>query len=166
MVLKITLLKYFKRAEPKKNEKIDAILPKVDGPLAKVMPMSSNTAVRTKLLETLYVTESDVAAGNDRDTCTSKRHGKYQFFTPKEKAEYRKRAATYGIMSTIRYFAKVDKQAIFTWKEGYLKELAMRKHDEVPEVEVLPPKKRGCPLLIGVQLDDRVKLYVKEMRHN
>ena len=31
-------------------------------------------------------------------------------------------------------------------------------------VEVLPPKKCGCPLLIGVQLDDRVKLYVKEMR--
>ena len=126
----MALLKYFKRAEPKKNEKIDAVLPKVDGPLA---------------------------AGNDRDTCTSKRCGKYQFFTPKEKAEYGKRAATYGITSTIRYFAKVDKQertlspsTIFAWKEGYLKELAKRKRDEVPDVELLPPKKRGCPLLLGV----------------
>ena len=87
----MALLKYFKRAEPKKNEKIDAVLPKVDGPLAKLMPMSSiqaaNTAVCTKLLESPYVTESDVAAGNDRDTCISKCRGKYQFFTPKEKAE-------------------------------------------------------------------------------
>ena len=32
------------------------------------------------------------------------------------------------------------------------------------EVEELPPKKHGCPLLIGVQLDDRVELYIKEMR--
>ena len=70
------------------------------------------------------------------------------------------------ITPTIRYFAKVDKQertlspsTIFVWKENYLKKLAKRKHDEVTEVEVLPPKKRGRPLLIGVQLDDRVKLY-------
>jgi len=47
--------------------------------------------------------------------------------------------------------------------ESYLKELAKRKYDEEPEVKELPPKKRGCSLLIGEQLDDRVQLYVKEM---
>ena len=86
---------------------MDTVLPKVDGPLAKLMPMSSiqavNTAVHTKLLESPYGTESNVAAGNDRDTCTSKRRGKYQFFTPKEKAEYGKSATMSGITSTIRY---------------------------------------------------------------
>ena len=58
------------------------------------MPMSAiqaaNTAVRAKLLESPFVTENDVvcnvAAGSDSTTCTSKLHGKYQFFTPKEKA--------------------------------------------------------------------------------
>jgi len=112
----MALLKYFKRVEPKKNEKMDTVLPKVDGPLAKLMPMSSiqavNTAVHTKLLESLYVTESDVAAGNDHDACTSKRRGKYQFFTPKEKAEYGKRAATYGITSTIRYLPKLISRSV------------------------------------------------------
>jgi len=87
VALKMALLKYFKRVEPKKSEKIDAILPKVDGPLLKLMPMSAvqaaNTVVRAKLLETPYVTESDVAAGSDSTTFTSKRRGKYQFFTLK-----------------------------------------------------------------------------------
>ena len=94
------------------------------------------------------------------------RCGKYQFFIPKEKAEYGRRVAKYSITPTIRYFAKVDKQerTLLQAKENYLKELAKRKHDKVTEVEVLPPKKHGCLLLIGVQLDDRVKLYVKEMQ--
>ena len=41
---------------------------------------------------------------------------------------------------------------------------AKRKHDKVTEVKVFPPKKCSHPLLIGVQLDDRVKIYVKEIR--
>ena len=54
---------------------------------------------------------------------------------------------------------------MFAWKEHYLKELAKRKHDEVPEVKELPPRKRGRPLL-GAKLDARVQLYIKEMRKN
>ena len=53
---------------------------------------------------------------------------------------------------------------IFAWEKNYPKELAKRNHDKVTEVEELPPKKCGHPLLSGVQLDDRVKLYAKEMR--
>jgi len=169
----MALLKYFKRAEPTKNEKIDSVLPKVDGPLGKLMPMSAiraaNTAVRAKLLESRHVTEADAAAGSDGDTI--KHRGRYQIFTSKERAEYGRRAAEYGITPAIRHFAKVDLKhrtlspsTIFAWKENYLKELAKRKHDEEPEVKELPPKKRGRPLLIGPQLDDRVQVYVKEMR--
>ena len=87
-----------------------------------------------------------------------------------EQAKYGRRAAEYGITPTIRYFTKVHKQectlspsTIFAQKENYLKELAKRKHDKVTEVKVLLPKKFGGQLLIEVQLDDRVKLYVKEM---
>ena len=80
-----------------------------------------------------------------------------------------KRAAEYGITSTIRYFVRIDHQersfspsTLFAWKKHYLKELAKRKHDEVLEVKELPPKKRGCPLLLGAELDARVQLYIKE----
>ena len=114
------------------------------------------------------MTETD--GGND---CTTKRRGNYQFFSPKEKAELGKRAAEYGITSTIRYFVKVDCQecslspsTLFAWKEHYLKELVKRKHDEVPEVKELPPKKQGRPLLLGAELDARVQQYIKEMRKN
>ena len=78
---------------------------KFDGLLSKMMPMSAiqaaNTAVRAKLLESPFVTENDVAAGSESTTCTSKCREKYQFFTPKEKVEYRRRAAEYGITPTI-----------------------------------------------------------------
>ena len=167
------LLKYFKRIEPKKSEKIDAVLPKTDGPLSTLMLTSviqaANQAVRATLLDSESpVTETD--GGND---CTTKRRGNYQFFSPKEKAELGKRAAEYGITSTIRYFVKVDCQerplspsTLFAWKEHYLKELAKRKHDEVPEVKELTPKKRGRLLLLGAELDAKVQQYIKEMRKN
>ena len=105
------LLKYIKRIEPKKSEKIDAVLPKTDGPLSTLMPtllciQAANQAVRTMLLdpESPSVTETD--GGSDSAT---KRHGNYQFFSPKEKAKLGKRAVEYGIISTIRYFVRVER---------------------------------------------------------
>jgi len=38
----------------------------------------------------------------------------------------------------------------------YLKELAKRKNNILPEVKELPIKKRGRPLLIGNELDAQV----------
>ena len=59
----MALLKYFKRIDAKKHEKIEALLPKVDGHLATLMPMSSieaaNVAVRAKMIESIRVTELD-----------------------------------------------------------------------------------------------------------
>ena len=128
---------------------------------------AANKAAHVMLLdsESPSVTETD--GGNDSAT---KCRGNYQFFSPKEKAELGKRVAEYGITSTIRYFVRIDRQerslspsTLFTWKEHYLKELVKRKHDEVPEMKELPPKKQGHPLLLGAELDARVQLYIKEM---
>ena len=51
----MVLLKYFKRVYSKKPEKVEAVLPKVDGPLATLMPVSSieaiNKVVRVKMME-------------------------------------------------------------------------------------------------------------------
>jgi len=49
-------------------------------------------------------------------------------------------------------------RTLFSWKENYLKELAKRKNDKLPEVKELPPKKRGRPLLVGNELDVQVQL--------
>ena len=46
----MTLLKYFNRIEPSKEERIQSILPKPDGPLVRLIPCSTiesaNSAVR------------------------------------------------------------------------------------------------------------------------
>ena len=51
----MALLKYFKRIDSKKPEKVEAVLPKTDGPLATLMPVSSieaaNKAVRAQMME-------------------------------------------------------------------------------------------------------------------
>ena len=55
---KMAMLKYLKRVDKKKPTKIDTVLPKPDGPLSTVMPMSSiesaNVAVK-KVMLTLHV---------------------------------------------------------------------------------------------------------------
>ena len=71
--------------------KIDAVLPKISGPLANVMPNSAiqvaNKAIRATLLESPRVTETD-----GENYSETKCHGNYQFFSPKEKVELGKRA--------------------------------------------------------------------------
>ena len=56
---------------------------------------------------------------------------------------------------------KVDRQERSLSPEHYLKELMKRKHDEIPEVKELPPKKQGRPLLLVAKLDARVQQYIK-----
>ena len=95
------LLKYFKQIEPKKSEKIDAVLPKTDGPLSTLMPTSAIQAANQAVRATLLDSESPVTETDEGNDCTTKHRGNYQFFSPKEKAELGKRAAEYGITSTI-----------------------------------------------------------------
>ena len=98
----MVLLKYFKQIEPKKSEKIDEVLPKTDGPLLTLMPTSgiqaANKAVRAMLLDSESPSMTETDSGNDSAT---KHCENYQFFSPKEKVELDKRAAEYGITSTI-----------------------------------------------------------------
>ena len=47
----ISLLKYFKRIEPSKEERIQSVLPKPDGPLAHLMPSSAIEAANSAVGE-------------------------------------------------------------------------------------------------------------------
>ena len=75
-ILKMALLKYFKRVDVKKSTKIDIVLPKPDGPLSSVMPSSSiesaNFAVKKAMLTAPRVT------AEDDETDDYKRCGTYQ----------------------------------------------------------------------------------------
>ena len=104
------LLKYFKQIEPKKSEKIDAVLPKTDGPLLTLMQTSAIQVANQAIRATLLDSESPMSETDGGNGCTTKRRGNYQFFSPKEKTELGKRAAEYGITSTIQCFVKVDHQ--------------------------------------------------------
>ena len=148
-----------------KPTKIDTVLPKPDGPLSSVMPMSSiesaNVAVKKVMLTASCVMEDD-----EIDGC--KRRGTYQHFTSKERLELGKRAAELGTKSTVRYFTiksgeerTLSPSTLFAWKEKYLYELKQRRSDEDPSENELPSKKRGRPLLLGSELDERVQLFLK-----
>ena len=104
------ILKYFKRIEPSKEEKIQSVLPKPDGPLAFSMPSSAIEAANSAVREIL----TDAPIDEDSPTPCNKItpntvHGTYQIFSDKEKAELVKKATQQGIASTICYFAKIER---------------------------------------------------------
>jgi len=99
---KMALLKYFKRIEPSKEERIQSVLPKPDGPLARLMPSSAIEAANSAVREIFTDGTIDEDSPTPCDKVTLKTvRGTYQTFTDKEKAEFAKRAAENGITATI-----------------------------------------------------------------
>ena len=134
------------------------------------MPMpsieSANVTVYKVMLTASRVTEDDeIGCCKRRETC--------QHFTSKERLKLGKRAAELGIKSMVRYFTTKSGEertllpsTLFAWKEKYLYEFKQRHSDEDPYVNGLPNKKRGYPLLLGSGLDERVQLFLKQLRAN
>ena len=65
------------------------------------MPTSAVQVANQAVCATLLDSESPLTETDGGNDCTTKHRGNYQFFSPKEKAELGKRAAEYGITSTI-----------------------------------------------------------------
>ena len=63
---------------------------------------------------------------------TAKR-GRYEHFTPEEKAVMGKRAAEFGVTASLHYFSKkypdrsIKESSIRTWRDKYVRELAKKK---------------------------------------
>ena len=94
-------------------------LPDASGPLAIAMPSDSITAANSSIEKVFNQTEA------------KKPRGEYQVYTTKERAEIGKRAAVYGITSTIRYYRKNSPQrlplpssSVFDMKVKYQEELS------------------------------------------
>ena len=95
------------------------MLPDFSGPLAIAMPSDSITAANSSV-EKVF-----------KQTKVKKPRGEYQVYTAKERVEIGKRAAVYGITSTIRYYRKNSPQrpplplsSVFNMKVKYQEELS------------------------------------------
>ena len=125
----MALLAYFKRASVKKQTNVDSVLPKADGSLSHVMPMSSTEAANAAIHDVMI--KAPKLKENEMD-CDEEvvRRGRYQNFTNKERLELGRRVLEHGITSTIRYFvARPEEErnllpsTLFGWKEKYFWEL-------------------------------------------
>ena len=68
-----------------------------------------------------------------------------------------------------RHFSKkmgrIRKSTVKSIKADYLQEMKRKRSiGDVNDIEILPVKKRGRPVLLGEQLDKKLQLYLKEIR--
>ena len=107
-------------------------------------------------------------------------HGRYNQYTPEERAAIGKYAAENGPTRAAKYFSEklniqISEPTARKFKEEYLKKLRelLTKEQSTsgsstscPRVEVkaLPTKTQGRPLLLGEELDKCVQKYIKHLR--
>ena len=148
----MSILSYFDRAG----------LPDPKGPLSKEVPVISITEANKEVLK---------AINNEKSI--SKKRGSYNKVTPELKAKIARHAVENGNSSAARKFSKtldkdLNESTVRSWVTQYKKELSRKRQlgETVPAVQVLPPAKRGRPLLIGDQLDSQVKAYIRCIRES
>jgi len=144
-------------------------LPNPSGPLSKAIPSSAIESVNAAVREVVI----------ERQVPNAKRW-KCQHYSDKEKAEIAKRAIDHGITDTVHHYAflylersEIPISSVATWKAWYLKELKIRIRESQGEhqgeskqdavITELPNKKRGCPMLLGKDLDNYVMTYINHL---
>ena len=155
---------YFKLKNQKKP--LSSHLPDPNGPLSQKIP-SSGIASANACVSRLPIVDSDTGEGSS--TSTPFTRGSYVVLTLAQKFEISKRAAE---NRAIRYYAKRFPETPF--KEMSVRRFKNNSQDELkksihsssdsPTVKELIPKKRRRSLLIGEELDEQVRDYIKELR--
>ena len=142
-------------------------LPDPNGPLSSVMPSSTIKAANDAVL----ATQSRQTEGASKPS----KRGPYVMLTGVQQAEVARYAFSHGNKAAIRrygeeYSTEIKDSSVGTWKSKYAEELDRKREagefEENGDVVVysIPQKKRGRPLLLGNELDDRVKKYIKGAR--
>jgi len=180
MAKQTALWKYFTTKEPTKEEAVEEILPKPDGPLSMSMPSSAIAAANSTVREYLLTTKGSITTPTtDDEAQSSNTRGVYQVFSDTERAEIGKIAAESGIASAMRHFSKLESgkpssqqrklspSTVHGWKVKYLEALNKKRGPgESRDVTALPKKKRGRPLLLGKELDKHVETFLRQLRAN
>ena len=144
----MSLLKYFKRSSD---------LPDPNGPLSKELDPFTIRLVNERVKPEI-------------EKSLSGKRGPYVILTPLQRALIGKRAAENGVTATIRHFSgsydgcDLKETTVRRFKNEYLVELKKKRHCEDDEVTELPLKKRGRPLLLGEELDQKVRTYLIALR--
>lgn len=102
----------------------------------------------------------------------SRKRGRYNSYTPEQRASIGKYAAENGPTKAARHFTKilgsdVNESTARKLRSEYLMELnaAVKDRGET-RVDAIPKKSQGRPLLLGKGLDDIVQEYIKGLRKN
>ena len=108
---------------------------------------------------------------------TVKKKGKYNSYSPEDRARIGKYATENGPTKAAAHFSKVldckiNESTARKFKSEYLNEIKKMVHDDVDDyrydgklvVSALPTKPQGRPLLLGKELDQAVQDYVKALR--
>ena len=97
--------------------------------------------------------------------------GEYIKLSDEERATIGEYAAKHGPAAAIRHlgsFPNLKEASVRGWRDAYRREVFNqsndRKRDRPVEVTELPQKRRGRPLLIGEELEEEVKLFIKASR--
>ena len=155
---RMSIEQYFTRL-PSSQEKI---LPRPRGSLSLSVPSRAIAAANKEVTRVLH---------QQQRSTTVKQRGRYNKYSPKERAEIGKYAVQHGISATRTVFSrklgmKISKSTISCIKTAYEQEKARKRErdEEDADVPALPEKKRGRHVLLGERLDEFVRKYVLKVR--
>ena len=150
------LLKYFRRDVQQKVDRKDEVLPDPNGGLSEKIPSSSIQLTNNIVQEILEMT-------------TRGKRGEYFSYTPAQRLSIGKRAAENGVTATLRYYVKafpdlpLKETTARRFKNKYQSALKTEE-GKAGELQDLPGKKRGRPLMIGEELNQQVQDYISYLR--
>ncbi|CAG2194694.1 unnamed protein product [Mytilus edulis] len=99
-----------------------------------------------------------------------RKRGEYGSYTPEERAKFAKIANDFGVAKASRKISsdlgkRVSETTIRSMRDEYRKKIKINLEQRIAsEIKELPTKIRGRPLMLGDKLDDRVKMFVKNLR--
>lgn len=93
-------------------------------------------------------------------------------YSEEERAKIGKYASIHGAASAARHFSKklgsiISESTVKSIKADYLQEMKRKRSDgDFEDIELLPIKKRWRTALLGETLDQKLQLYLRELRIN
>ena len=89
--------------------------------------------------------------------------------TPSDRAEIGRYACQHGIAAAARRYSRefqhsVNESTVRYMKKAYLKVRREKRTAEDDDLRMLPPKKRGRPVLLGEHIERKVQLYLEKVR--
>ena len=169
----MNILKFFKPLEKPlvtpSDESTNEVLLDPKGPLTKILSSSAIKMVNDE------VSKVHQKTGSSPGESICNKRGKYLTLTPAQRFKVGKRAAEHGVTAALRYFDKkypdlaLKETTIRRLRNLYQEQVKIRSTEDeaiTSEVQEIPHKKSGRPLLLPDKLDLKVQECIKELRRN